>query len=221
MSRPRSEVVEELHALGILVDRREVFLGGEPSDEDETSNKTAMKFIKNMRLLQKFQGNNGGGPQPIVIHQLNDGGNWDAGMAIYDAISSSESHVTMVCHGAAMSMGSIIPQAADLRIIMPNASFMIHYGDMNLNATYRQSKAYIDFHSKCAEIMIDIFSDKCQQGARYQGKNLSFIKKDLRTKLDRKEDWFITAREAVEYGFMDAVLGDKDYETLNQILNVS
>jgi ATP-dependent protease ClpP protease subunit len=58
----------------------------------------------------------------------NPGGDWYHGMAIYDAIKYSSCECTIKVYGHAMSMGSIILQAADHRIMMPNSRFMIHYG---------------------------------------------------------------------------------------------
>ena len=37
--------------------------------------------------------------------------------------------------------------------------------------------------------------------------------------MDKKEDWILTSKEAVEYGFADVVLGQEGYETINKILN--
>jgi ATP-dependent protease ClpP protease subunit len=214
-TRPRSEIVEELHELGIIIDRREIFLGKESGDDDDTNYKSAMKFIKNMRLLQRF-----GGVDPIVVHQLNEGGDWCCGMAIYDIIANSESHVTIVCHGAAMSMGSIIPQAADLRVMMPSATFMVHEGSSpDIEGTFKQGKAWNEFYEKCAKRTLEIYAEKCQRGVNFQNKTLRAIKTELQRKMCTKEDWIINAREAVEYGFADAVLGDEGYENLNSILN--
>ena len=219
MSSPRSETIEELHELGIIINRREIFLGKESGpDGDDTDYKSAMKFIKNMRLLQQF---GGGKDNPIVVHQMNDGGEWCAGMAIFDAIASSESHVTIVCHGSAMSMGSIIPQAADLRIMMPNSVFMIHGGSTDVSdvMTYKQGQSWAAFETNTMNKMLDIYAGVCQQGKLFKGKSVGIIKNSLRKRLDAKEDWIINARDAVEHGFADAVLGDPGYSTLNEILN--
>ena len=41
------------------------------------------------------------------------GGNWNDGMAIFDAIELCQSYVTIIVYGQAESMSSIILQAAD------------------------------------------------------------------------------------------------------------
>jgi ATP-dependent protease ClpP protease subunit len=35
--------------------------------------------------------------------------------------------------------------------------------------------------------------------------------------MDKKQEYYMTPREAVERGFMDAVLGDEGYETIEMI----
>jgi ATP-dependent protease ClpP protease subunit len=42
---------------------------------------------------------------------------------------------------------------------------------------------------------------------------MEFFKK----KLEQKVDWWLTAEEAVYYGFADGVFGQPGYETLNKI----
>ena len=39
----------------------------------------------------------------------------------------------------------------------------------------------------------------------------------IKSMFSKKEDWWISAEEAVENGFADAVLGDKKYESINSI----
>lgn len=79
-------------------------------------------FIKGMHVLESKNS------KPITIVMNNPGGDWYHGMAIYDAISCSPCEITIKVYGHAMSMGSVILQAADHRIMMPNSRFMIHYG---------------------------------------------------------------------------------------------
>jgi hypothetical protein len=66
--------------------------------------------------------------QEITIIMNNPGGDPYHGMAIYDVIRMSACPCTIKVYGYAMSMGSIILQAADYRIMMPNSKFMMHYG---------------------------------------------------------------------------------------------
>ena len=119
--KPTSETIEDLHNFSIDVQAREVYLNSHIADCEEESGvdwRMATKFNKNIRLLTT-------GPlreQPVLIHMHTVGGNWEDGLAIYDIIKSCTStHITIIAYAHARSMSSIIFQAADTRIFMPNA----------------------------------------------------------------------------------------------------
>lgn len=105
---------------------RTLYLGSVYSNDDleeaGVDHSMAERFIKGMHYLEKKN------DRPIMIVMNNPGGNWYHGMAIYDTIKSSRCQCTITAYGYAMSMGSIILQAADSRIMMPNSRLMIHYG---------------------------------------------------------------------------------------------
>ena len=112
--------------LNVDTDTRTIYMGsaGYTYDEGETGvdHFMAEYLIKGMHSLESKN------KKPILIIMNNPGGDWYHGMAIYDAIKSSPCECTIKVYGHAMSMGSIILQAADNRIMMPNSRFMIHYG---------------------------------------------------------------------------------------------
>jgi ATP-dependent protease ClpP protease subunit len=112
--------------LNLDLDGRTIYMGsaGKNSEEYESGvdNFMAEFFIKGIHFLESR------GNKPITILMNNPGGDWYHGMAIYDAIKTSTCHCTIKVYGHAMSMGSVILQAADHRIMMPNSRLMIHYG---------------------------------------------------------------------------------------------
>jgi ATP-dependent protease ClpP protease subunit len=112
--------------LNVDTDMRTLYMGsvGYTQDESETGVDHFMTeyLIKGMHTLESKN------KKPITIIMNNPGGDWYHGMAIYDAIKSSPCECTIKVYGHAMSMGSVILQAADHRIMMPNSRFMIHYG---------------------------------------------------------------------------------------------
>jgi ATP-dependent protease ClpP protease subunit len=112
--------------LNLDEETRTIYMGSVGTDYDgnESGVDTFMAefFIKGMHILDSTS------DQPITIIMNNPGGDWYHGMAIFDAIQTSRSHCTILVYGHAMSMGSIILQAADHRVMMPNSRFMIHFG---------------------------------------------------------------------------------------------
>jgi len=96
-------------------------------------------FIKGIHVLEQASPE-----KSITIMMNNPGGDWYHGMAIYDAITSSTCPVTIRVYGQAMSMGSIILQAADYRVMMPNSRFMIHYGYSGFSSHTKTSERWAE-----------------------------------------------------------------------------
>lgn len=212
----KHDIIEEMHSYNICIDTREIFLHGEIGDNSEDSGvdfKMSNKFIKNIRFLESS------GDDPIIVHQHSIGGEWSDGMMIYDAIASCQCHIVFIMHGCAYSMGSIIPQAADLRIIMPNCTFMIHHTSSNLEATYKQLRSFAESEEKIKDKMLDIYSSVCINGHYFQKEQADQkkVREYIISKLNEKDDWYLFSREAVALGFADAVFGDDGYENLYNI----
>jgi ATP-dependent protease ClpP protease subunit len=117
--------VERWFTHNLDLETRTIYMGSLNNFVDGESgvdNFMAEYFIKGIHILENIN------TDPIIIVMNNPGGEWYHGMAIYDAIVCSPCKIIMKVYGHAMSMGSIILQAADYRIMMPNARMMIHYG---------------------------------------------------------------------------------------------
>jgi len=209
MATVKYDNIECIHEFGISLDAREVFL------YDEINSDVAMNFIKNMRALEAR------GQNPIIIHQYSVGGDWAAGMAVYDTIFFSCSPILFISHGCAASMGSVIPQAVrpgkGYRITSPNCDWLIHEGSISLEHTNRAANSYAEANKLATEKMYNIYARVCLRGEHFGGDKESKVKAFLKRKLSSKEDWWISSSEAVYYGFSDAVLGSSEYETIEKI----
>lgn len=108
------------------IDSRTIYIGSVNAsldmEESGVDNFMAESVIKAIHVLQNIS------DEPITFIMNNPGGSWYHGMAIFDAIKSTPCVTIVKAYGHAMSMGSIIMQAADYRIMMPNTKMMIHYG---------------------------------------------------------------------------------------------
>lgn len=208
------ENVQTVHEYGINEESREIFLFNPTDIQDNSINHvTADNFIKNLTLLDKIN-------KPITIHQYSLGGDWQAGMAIYDAIRSSQCQFLFITYGFAASMGSIIPQAVygkGLRITQPYCEWIIHEGSLDIGGSNKGVQSRIEANNKNTAQMYDIYSNVCKDGVFFKGESISKIKSYLRRKLTAKEDWWISAQEAVDYGFADIVIGSKGYENIKKI----
>jgi ATP-dependent protease ClpP protease subunit len=211
----KHSIIETAHLYNVILDTREIFIHGECEHNEEINQKISNKFLKNISLLQSLN------TDPITIHQCNIGGDWNAGMMMYDVIRNSICHIIFIMHGISASMGSIIPQAADTRIIMPNCSFMIHNGYTQIDGTYKQLQSFAETDRRACQKMLDIYCEVAVNGQFFVEKKYDDkkIRKFISQKIDQKEDWWLTSSESVFYGFADAVLGDKKYETIENIRN--
>ena len=208
-------IVEAVHSYGIILDSREIFISGEVDGEGLLGN----YFLANMRILLSRSTTD-----PIIIHQHSLGGDWSCGMMVYDSITSCPCPIIFVCHGLAASMGSIIPMACvehgnAYRINMPNCDWLIHDGttDISDGLTIKQSKSWAKWEDRTRNTMMDWYLSACKNGDFYAGKTDRQIKAYIKKQLDNKEDWWLSARESVQHGFADAVLGDEGYESISVI----
>ena len=158
MARLIRENIDRWFEINLDVDNRTLFMGSIHNDiesgESGVDSSMAEYFIKGMHVLESK------GDKPITIIMNNPGGDWYHGMAIYDSINNSKCHCTIKVYGHAMSMGSIILQAADVRIMMPNSRFMIHYG---YDGRYGHAKIFEKWAEECKRLnhdMENLYLDK-------------------------------------------------------------
>jgi len=215
----RSDIIKECHDFGVIVDSREIFLTGDLSqpDHDEIDVASANQFIRNLTLL------NNCGNSAILVHLLSSGGCWNYGMAIYNAIKASaddpkQSDIVILAYGCVASMASIIPQAANLRIIMPDATFMMHYGSFAVSDSHQVAESAMNW-SKKHDIprMLQIYIDKCKEGSKFEGWTDNKITKYLKEQLAYKQDVYLTSKDSVEYGLMDGILGEEGFENISKL----
>lgn len=216
----RSEMVYDIQNFGILIDSREIFLYSDMSydyDNAMLDYKAANNFIKNLQVLNSF------GNETILVHMITNGGDWNYGMAIYDAIKNScedesLSNIIILAYAHARSMSSIIPQAATWRVMMPNSDFLIHYGTFGIGETnYQSAWNEMAWANKQTENMLDIYVERCKDGDFWKRERMDekAIRQWIIDELRKTPELYMTAREAVDRGFMDAVLGDEDFESIS------
>ncbi len=218
-SRTLHSSVSEAHDNDLIVSTREIFLHGYMDEEEDSGidGRLSNRFLKNLRILESMNSN------PIIIHQHSTGGEWESGMMIYDAIQQSVASFIFVCHGMAASMGSLIPQAAykkGIRLTMPNCYWLIHEGEQEISGTVKQVQSYYEFTKLHKSHMYNIYSEVCfSTGERFKDMSKAKTKAFIRRKLESKEDWWLTAEEAVTHGFVDGLVGSKKYPSISSVRN--
>ena len=125
------------------------------------------------------------------------GGEITSGVSLFDflrSLSASGVHITTVATGMAASMGAILTQAGDERVIMPSASFMLHEAAFGAVGKTHE----IEDRTEWVKQIQDRFK-------RILAERSALTESEIEDKWSRK-DWWMTAETACdEHGFFDRI----------------
>src|SRR5665213_253288 len=105
MSDLTLKLSEICHERGLSLPTLTVFFSGDVSDE------SVERFVKNLHVLSSLS------DEKIEVVLNSTGGDVYAGLAMYDAIRICPCPIDIAVLGSAMSMGSVILQAAKVRLM--------------------------------------------------------------------------------------------------------
>ena len=211
------DTISDMHSHGLDVKNREIYLHSYIANSEEDPGvdyKMAANFYKNIRLLDTIN------KEPILIHMHSIGGNWNDGIAIFDAIQICSSHVTIIAYGQAESMSSIVLQAADQRVMMPKSYFMSHFGSSGYSGNYLDVQKGAAFEKRMTDTMLDIYTDAAIEGKYFKEQYTEPTPEKVKNYLKRKlkdGDWYLDANEAVFYGFADCVLATRKCSNIDKL----
>lgn len=213
------QLINDIHLYGINYHNREVYLHGAYGGSHDYEGEPGIEYrmattcVKNLHVLE------GQSQENILIHMHTIGGEWRDGIGIFSTIRAISSPVTILAYGEASSMSGLILQCADKRVLMPDTELMIHHGSIRLHDNSMAVKSAVDVNERLCKRMLTLFARRAIVGEYFASKDYSeqriitFIDKKIR----HSSDWYLSAEEAVHYGFADGILGDKGYETLAKI----
>lgn len=192
--------LELFHRFSIFVPGRVIKMESERDldngDEFGVSYSMSSIFLKNLAALEYIN------HDPITIVLNTSGGDVVQGLAIYDAIRNSPCEITIKVYGAVYSMGSILLQAGDRRLMSPNAALMFHDGSSsaegNSYETVNSALHNQALGQKCSTILLARINEKREKDNNAHMARHSFDIQDLKSK------WMF-AEQAVELGLADAI----------------
>lgn len=167
-----------------LLKDRIIFLGEEVTDI------SANLVVAQLLFLESEDAN-----KDIHLYINSPGGSVVAGMAIYDTMQYIKCDVSTICLGMAASMGAFLLAGGKKgkRYALPNSEIMIHQpsGGARGQATEIQIAAeqILKSKKKLNEML-----------AANTGKSLEVIERDT------ERDFYMSAKEALEYGIIDNVI---------------
>ena len=133
--------------------------------------------------------------EDISLYINSPGGSITAGMAIMDTMNFIKSDVSTICLGMSASMGAFLLSCGKKgkRYILPNAEVMIHQPLGGVEGQATEIKIVAERILKLKEKLNTIL-------AKNTGKDIKQITKDT------ERDYFLDAKEALEYGIVDKIL---------------
>jgi len=160
---------------------------------DEVNDTTASIVVAQLLFLEAED------PEKDIFLYINSpGGSVTAGMAIYDTMQYIKPNVNTVCIGMAASMGAFLlcGGAKGKRFALPNAEVMIHQPLGGTKGQATEIEIAAKHILKTKEKLTKIIAENC--GRAYE-----------EVLADCERDNWKDAKEAVEYGLVDAILERK------------
>lgn len=195
MARYSKDSLDRFFDYDIHVESRTIYFGSLDSDlegqESGVDSSLANRVIKGILLLQHIS------KEKIKIIMNTPGGDWYHGIAIYDAIMSCPCPVRIEVIGHAMSMGSIILQAADERILYPNSTIMIHdghEGDKGGGLSPKSFQSWAKESKRNCKTMYQIYAN------RSKNKDVKYWERKC------SNDYILSPRQAIIEGLADDIL---------------
>lgn len=183
---------DEFHDNNLYLPTRTIYFGGQPYDEDFVTSQTVAQLIKNLHILEHTEN----APISIILNTV--GGSWEDGIGVYDLIRSLNSHVTIIGIGKVYSMGGIILQAADKRVLTENTYIMLHDGYESYDGDPKNIERWIEVSKAVRLKMYDIFWQKM----KIKNKNLRLKDVEAICAIDT----ILNSEESVKLGLADEII---------------
>ena len=133
--------------------------------------------------------------KPIELYINSFGGGAYSGLAIIDAMLSSNTPVNTYCIGSAMSMGLWIYMAGKKRFVGKNSTFMYH----EVSSCFYDKITGIKLELKESERLQAMYDDIIL-------KNSNIMRETLDDYKSRKAEWYISAEDSVKLGIANELL---------------
>lgn len=131
----------------------------------------------------------------ITIHLNSPGGAVTDGLSIYDTMQQIQNPVSVIISGQACSMGAVIASGGEKgkRFAQPNARIMIHSIRGGTGGIAADLEAQSKEMTRLNDRLTKIIADNCDQP-------FDKVKEDMR------QDYFMGAEEALQYGLIDGIV---------------
>lgn len=131
----------------------------------------------------------------IYVYINSPGGHVTSGLGIYDTMQYIKPDVVTMCMGQAASMAAVLLAAGTKgkRFTLPHSRVMLH----QVLGGFEGQATDVDIHAK--EIL-RVRQELNEILAKHTGKDIDIIEKDT------ERDFFLTSKDALDYGVVDAII---------------
>ena len=187
-STGRGERAYDIYSL--LLKERIIFLGTPISDQ-----------VANLTVAQLLFLDREDPEKEISLYINCPGGEIYPGLAIYDTMQLTRAPISTIAVGWTASLGTVLLAAGDKgkRYALPHATIHMHPAGGAARGYAPDVRIALNELLRVEDLIKSLL-------AQHTGQSLERLTKDF----DR--DYFMNAREAVEYGIVDEVLGDSGEE---------
>jgi len=143
-------------------------------------------------------------PDPINIILNSPGGSLIDGMELFDTITALRGdgiHFTITARGYAASMGSILLQAADVRVMGKEAYLLVHELSAGASGSIGDIEDALKWYEMASARILNVYADRCAAAANA---TKPFTKQQIKSSWRRK-DWWLGSDECLAGGLVDEV----------------
>ena len=144
----------------------------------------------------------------INVYINSYGGEVAEGLAIYNQLKRHKAKVKTVCDGFACSAASVVFMAGDERIMSTASLLMIHNAWIHVSGNSKELRKQAETLDKITQASINAYMQE-----------VNITEEELKQMLD-DETW-ITPQEAIEKGFITAIVNEKEAEEVSQSVKKS
>jgi ATP-dependent protease ClpP protease subunit len=203
--------LEDLHTYRVDQHAFTIYVGGDPHDEGDSEETRGVEPGVTHHMADRFEINLGflsrlNPRRPILIQMASCGGNWEEGMQMFSAILHCQNPITVLATKWARSMTSLIPLAADRFVIRAPATYMFHHGTTDFSGLAGEEvDTFKEEVDKAKHMMLAVYIARLREQGKFKKYSTKRIHEMLQDKMRRKIDVWLSADDAVKWGFADAV----------------
>ena len=156
----------------------------------------------------------------VTFNIASEGGSYFEGLTMAAMISSYKGKTTAKGIGIVASAATVVFLAADEKVLTSNSFFMIHSAWSGAEGNAKQISKTVELLNRVDEQMVNIYTAQMESKDKLINNSIEDTKAYVRNMM--AEETWLTAEEAVDYGFADYIMDEAqipDYKSYEAVFN--